>query len=575
MFGFGPTRRAPKPAARRLKFESLETRELMAVAPPSVPLLSSRPGAAASLYLDFNGHVERQWGSHANVTTPAYDTDGNSASFSTAEQAAIREIWARVAEDYAPLNINVTTVAPASIRDRVSGRVVIGGSYSDWYGHTAGGVSYVGGFSGLASNVAYVFSKTLAGGNPRYVAEAASHEAGHLFGLEHQATWSGGTLVEEYASGTAALAPIMGTSYYANRTTWTSGPTDEGPTAREDQLAILAGAANGFGYVADDYGSSLATATALPLAGGRATVAGLVGRNDDRDVFKFSTGGGTASLSLGVAPHGANLDGVIELQNAAGTTIAIASPSQTLGASLSKSLAAGTYYVVVRSSGGYGNLGRYSLSATINAASVPPSSPPPRAPTPLPELPEGEGPPPSPPMGGSGVAIVDNGGAGFSRAGSWQQASGAGFASDTSWAAAGSGAAASWTFSGLAPGQYRLAATWTGSRLNASDAPVIVSSSGRTLLTTRINQQRGASTFTSGGAAWQNLGTVTVTGTSVVVRMNSTASGRVVADALRLERVYSTTGGSFYSQVALAEGWLPHDGRQARPLIRSATPAQS
>src|SRR5688572_14916358 len=128
---------------RRLTFEALQSRELLAAIAPS---LSSRPGAAASLYLDFDGHYERQWGRYANASTPAYDTDGNPGSFGAAEQAAIREIWSRVAEDYAPFNINVTTVQPPVIADRVAARIAIGGSSRDWYGGSAGGVSYGGGF---------------------------------------------------------------------------------------------------------------------------------------------------------------------------------------------------------------------------------------------------------------------------------------------------------------------------------------------------------------------------------------------------------------------------------------------
>src|SRR5215212_997216 len=103
-----------RPVRRSLCIESLESRNLMAanVTPVGVPQLSSRPGAAASLYLDFDGNVESQWGNRTNVVTPAYDTDGNKASFSATEVAAIREIWARVAEDYAPFNLNVTTMPP-------------------------------------------------------------------------------------------------------------------------------------------------------------------------------------------------------------------------------------------------------------------------------------------------------------------------------------------------------------------------------------------------------------------------------------------------------------------------------
>src|SRR5262249_4351104 len=237
--------------------------------------------------------------------------------------------------------------------------------------------SYVAGFAGGASNVAFVFSNTLNNGNPRYVAEAASHEAGHLFGLEHQGAWNGSQLVSEYNSGTAAWAPIMGLSYYADRTTWANGPTTNGPSAYEDELSIIASGTNGFGYVADDYGNTVSTAAALPISGSSVSVNGLIGRNDDRDVFKFATGGGVVSFTLGVAQYGPNLDGVMELQNAAGQTIIAANPSNSLGASLTSTLAAGTYYLVVHSSGGYGNLGRYTVHGSVGAAMAGAGSQPP------------------------------------------------------------------------------------------------------------------------------------------------------------------------------------------------------
>ena len=62
-----------------------------------MPLLTSRPGATAKLFLDFNGHFEAAGAIRTNVNTPAYDTDGNAAAFSTAEQNSIAEIWPRVA----------------------------------------------------------------------------------------------------------------------------------------------------------------------------------------------------------------------------------------------------------------------------------------------------------------------------------------------------------------------------------------------------------------------------------------------------------------------------------------------
>jgi hypothetical protein len=122
---------------------------------------------------------------------------------------------------------------------------------------------------------------------------------------------------------------------------------------------------------------------------------------------------------------------------------------------------------------------------------------------------------------------------------------GFGYASNSRWTAAGSGATATWNFTGLAPGQYRLAATWSGSALNASDAPFAISNGGRLLATVKVNQQRAASTFASDGASWQNLGTFTITGNTLTVHLSSSLRGRVIADALRLERVTATSGGSY------------------------------
>src|SRR5262249_19155529 len=79
--------------------EPLEGRLLMAGL--DVPQLSSRPGAAATIYLDFDGHFQASWGSFSNITSPAYDRDNNPTSFSATELSSINDIWTRVAEDFA------------------------------------------------------------------------------------------------------------------------------------------------------------------------------------------------------------------------------------------------------------------------------------------------------------------------------------------------------------------------------------------------------------------------------------------------------------------------------------------
>ncbi len=337
----------------------------------SLPALSSHPTAAAKLFLDFDGNYEAAWGSWSGAATPAFDQDGDPASFSAGELAAIQEIWARVAEDYAPFNIDVTTIDPGVRTNRVVAAIAIGGGSSDWYGSSAGGVAYVGGFYNSAPNVGFVFENNL-GGYPKYVAEAASHEAGHLFGLQHQVTWSGGTLVESYNSGNGSWAPIMGIGYSAPRTTWHNGPTAFGPAVYQDDLSILAGSSNGFGYQSDDFGSSLATASVLPISSGVGSFGGLIGQPGDSDVWSFATGGGPVSFELAGAAWGSNLDAELALASTAGQIMATAAPANSLGAALSATLAAGTYYLIPRSAGDYGNLGQYTIAANLPSVATAP-----------------------------------------------------------------------------------------------------------------------------------------------------------------------------------------------------------
>jgi hypothetical protein len=67
-----------------------------------------------------------------SIIVPPYDIDGNLASFSPTELSNIVAIWRGVSEDYAPFNVDVTTVneiaTGAPMTDYV--RVAIGGKSS-------------------------------------------------------------------------------------------------------------------------------------------------------------------------------------------------------------------------------------------------------------------------------------------------------------------------------------------------------------------------------------------------------------------------------------------------------------
>ena len=132
------TRKHARLRHRLLQAERLEDRRLLSLSPlDSIPALNSNPGATASLYLDFDGHFQAVWSSYTNITTPAYDVDGDATTFSDEELANIHTIWETVAEDYSPFNINVTTVEPSVLApgvpsdnaNKVAMRVAIGAGW--------------------------------------------------------------------------------------------------------------------------------------------------------------------------------------------------------------------------------------------------------------------------------------------------------------------------------------------------------------------------------------------------------------------------------------------------------------
>ena len=148
-----------------------------------VPAFSSLPtpinSQTATLYLDFNGDFTASFGPYSNITTPAYDIDDDPLSFSSLELTNIQKIWSGVAEKYSPFNLNVTTVDPGNRTTGQTMAVNIGGDGA-WQGGPSGGIASVGGFLG-GFTTGFVFPKWLGNGNPKYVTEAASHEAAPRF----------------------------------------------------------------------------------------------------------------------------------------------------------------------------------------------------------------------------------------------------------------------------------------------------------------------------------------------------------------------------------------------------------
>lgn len=340
-------------------------------------LLHSKPGASRVIYLDFNGHTTTgtPWNTNytagASFATPAYDTDGNPAAFSTNELNAIQEVFQRVAEDFLPWDVDVTTQDPGleslrktSSTDTAYGvRVVIGGSSSQWLGASAGGVGYIGSFSWSTDTPCYVFEEQLGNGYPKYVAEAASHEVGHTLGLNHDGTTTG----SEYYEGHANWAPIMGVGYSKDVVQWSKGEYPNANNTQDDATIIN-------GHIPrrlDQVGDVIVNATML--TGTSPQVGGILETSADNDLFGFSTGAGTIRFTAAVAKPSANLDVKLSLYDGSGNLLN-SSDATGLAGDLTATVPAGTYYLGVDGTNlgtgstgysDYGSLGQFLLSGNL------------------------------------------------------------------------------------------------------------------------------------------------------------------------------------------------------------------
>ena len=346
--------------------------------------LHSRLGASRIVYLNFTGCTisgtawNAGFAGGADIVCAPFDTDGVPSVFSDAEKSVIQEVWQRVAEDYAPFDVDVTTEYPgaealtrSSTADGTYGMFVVITPTSSWFG-SGGGVSYVGCFDNIGDYYKpnFVFASNLLN-NAKYVGEACSHEVGHTLGLFHMGVTNGSAYYAGQGTGDTGWAPIMGNSYNENLTQWCKGEYANANNF-EDELAIIT--TGGVDYRLDDHGDTDATATVLPAAS-QWSASGVIERNTDVDVFAFDSGAGTVAINVLPASKGPDLDILVALYDSTGALLATNNPTNYLTASLSLTVAAGRYYLHVHGTGcgdplgtgysSYGCLGTYTLSGTV------------------------------------------------------------------------------------------------------------------------------------------------------------------------------------------------------------------
>nr|MBA2745875.1 hypothetical protein [Flavisolibacter sp.] len=332
--------------------------------------MSSLPAASPTIFLDFDGHLVQ--GTSWNWNGPLLLSSSNLTN------EKITEVYNRVAEDYRPFQVNVTTdstkywAAPANRRIRLILTVT-----SSWYG-SAGGVAYMGSFTWGDNTPAFVFTELL-NYSSKNIAEAASHEIGHTLGLRHQATYDANCVkTSEYnvgiGSGEIGWAPIMGVGYYRNFTLWHSGTNPLGCTNIQNDLDVIT-SFNGFTYRPDDYGTHFQSANSASFVNDQFTINGIVERSNDIDVLKFNMPSfgmfklDAIPFNVGNGNTGSNVDLQIELMTNSNTVIRTYNPADLLQVNMDTLLSAGTYWLRIQGKGNayaseYASLGSYKLVGT-------------------------------------------------------------------------------------------------------------------------------------------------------------------------------------------------------------------
>jgi len=332
--------------------------------PSSVPVFNSLPGAVAVAYLDMDGQVVSgtQWASGGTINARGI--------VGTLTNTQLLEICRRTAEDFAPFQINVTTEESVYLAAPTNRRIrCIITPDNEWYG-SAGGVAYLNSFTWTGDTPCWVFSDMLSN-SPRYIAEASSHEIGHTLSLAHDGRTSPSeAYYQGHGTGEIGWAPIMGVGYYKLLVQWSRGEYLSANNTENDLNKITT--LNGFGYRVDAVPNTTAGAVALTGTTGARSASGILETTGDQDVFSFSTAGGACTFSALGDALSQNVDALLEILDGSGAVVASDNPDTLTDASVSATLAAGTYYLRVSGVGrgdvladGYSNyasIGQYTIS---------------------------------------------------------------------------------------------------------------------------------------------------------------------------------------------------------------------
>lgn len=329
------------------------------------------------------------WNWSGDLTVGASSLNSNPAM----QDSAVA--WAQLV--YQPFNVVVTKDTALYLLAKRGRRVmVIFTPDCAWYSCAYGGVSYNNSMFWGDDSPSFAFDLV---GNDRMKACVGIHESGHQFGLQHQGTHAPAEYNGGFGSGETGFAPIMGVPYSKNVPVWWNGDHWFGGTAYAQQSDIeymstglnLGGSALYKDGTKESYGGA---GVRLGDAGNTFNTSKLIQKDQvfyafvgakDSDYYKIIIPS-TQTVTINVQPIGvsfgannvyatnsnATLDAAFDLYDGNRNLITSGLNSATLNASLTQSLAAGTYFVKIRGDrtnpnnpSGYGFMGRYFISYTF------------------------------------------------------------------------------------------------------------------------------------------------------------------------------------------------------------------
>lgn len=322
--------------------------------------LNSLPGAAAVIYLDFDGeYVESIWwnGGVAVDAQPMQLSDG-----------WIYTIWQGIAEDFMPFNVTVTTDEAVYLAAPLGQKTRVIFTTTNFRG--SGGVARFNTFNNASDEIpCWVFNDF----SPQGIWDTGSHEIGHTLGLSHDGR---NNPHEEYYAGHGDWAPIMGWSVDRQMAQWSRGEYQNANNSQDD-IAMITRAVNDISFRTDDIpGSKSLDVTVVNSTTKNVSDGGLIENATDTDLFTFSLDG-SSELHLDITPAsvGPNLN--IGVRIFKGSLLIASFNPDGPDNNFSTNLPAGSYILEIDGVGerdpfttgysDYASLGTYTISGTIES----------------------------------------------------------------------------------------------------------------------------------------------------------------------------------------------------------------